>query len=79
MMRKPSSEKMTSADALKIVSLITTIAAIPVGIWAYKSAEDWLGAIARFVAVELIVFFVVLFVIAFFMGLAQASDDSDAK
>lgn len=72
-------EPMTANDAMKIIYLLTTIAAIPVGIWSYKSSEDWIEAIARFVAVEMVVFLALLLLIGFFMGLAGLNDNPETK
>jgi hypothetical protein len=57
-------EPMTTKDAMKIVYFFTVIAAIPVGIWSYKFAENWLGAITWFVTIELALYFAAVFVLA---------------
>jgi heme/copper-type cytochrome/quinol oxidase subunit 1 len=70
-------EKMTSEEVLVIVNAITAIAAIPVAIWSYKSAEDLVGAAAQFIVCEMIIFFITLFVLSGLVGYFQALAELD--
>jgi hypothetical protein len=77
-MPKPK-EPMTTKDAMKIVYFFTVIAAIPVGIWSYKFADNWFGAIAWFVTVELVLYFAAVFVLAVIVGLSGGFADENPE
>ena len=77
-MPKPK-EPMTTKDAMKIVYFFTAITTIPVGIWSYKFADNWLGAIAWFVTIELVLYFAAVFVLAVIVGFSGGFADENSK